>query len=72
MPHDYHVKVLHLADLHLGARSHALGDKSSLRSQDFLDAFNRAVAFALAPENAIDLVCIAGDRDVGGELRKTL
>ena len=55
------LRFLHLADLHLGAEPSYLGDIASQRSNDFSNAFERAVDFALAPENDIHLVIIAGD-----------
>jgi len=55
------VRVLHLADLHLGAGFPSMGDHGSERSRDFLNAFQRAVELASSTERPVDLVVIAGD-----------
>jgi len=55
------VRILHLADLHLGAPFPTLGDRSEERTRDFLTAFQRAVDFAVSPDKPADLVVIAGD-----------
>lgn len=55
------IRLIHLADLHLGAASSYLGAKAAERSQDFQAAFARAVDFAVSPRNGIDLILIAGD-----------
>ena len=55
------IRFLHLADLHLGAEPRTLGPLASSRAHDYLDAFERAVTFAAAPENRIHAVVIAGD-----------
>lgn len=55
------IRLLHLADLHLDAKPSYLDDKAEQRGKDFLDAFERAVNFALDPENDIHAVVIAGD-----------
>ena len=55
------VRFLHLADLHLGAEPGYLEGRSGERREDFLNAFERAVDFALFPENQIDFIVIAGD-----------
>lgn len=55
------IRLIHLADLHLGAAPSYLSEKAPDRNQDFLNAFSRAVAYALVPNNEIDLVIIAGD-----------
>lgn len=55
------VRFLHLADLHLGAEPGYLEGRSEERGEDFLQAFKRAVDFAVDPENQIDFVVIAGD-----------
>jgi len=54
-------RLLHLADLHLGAACAFLKDKAGERAKDFERAFERAMAFAREPENDIKLVVIAGD-----------
>jgi exonuclease SbcD len=55
------VKILHLADLHLGASFPTLGDRGEERARDLLAAFQRAVEFAVSAEKPVDLVAIAGD-----------
>jgi exonuclease SbcD len=55
------VRILHLADLHLGAAFPTYGDHGPERTRDFLGAFQRAVEFAVSPERPVDLVVIAGD-----------
>jgi len=55
------VRVLHLADLHLGAAFPSMGERGQERARDFLNAFLRAVEFAAGPEHPVDLVVIAGD-----------
>ncbi len=55
------VRILHLADLHLGAAFPSMGERSQERSRDFLNAFLRAVEFAASPSHPVDLVAIAGD-----------
>ncbi len=55
------VRVLHLADLHLGASFSSLGDRAEERTRDLLGAFQRAVDFAVSPEKPVDMVAIAGD-----------
>ena len=55
------VRLLHLADLHLGAPFESLGSRAAERQDDLFDAFHRAVDFALDPANRIDGVLVAGD-----------
>ena len=55
------IRLLHLADLHLGAEPSYLGELAAERGKDFLDAFERAVDFALDPDKEIHAVLIAGD-----------
>ncbi len=55
------VRFLHLADLHLGAEPSFLKEQAKIRSDDFDSAFERAVEFALEPDNDIHFVIIAGD-----------
>lgn len=55
------VRILHLADLHLGAPFPSLGERAEERSRDLLGAFQRAVEFAASAEKPVDLVVIAGD-----------
>jgi len=54
-------RVLHLADLHLGAKCAFLKDQASERAKDFERAFERAMELARDPHNSINLVIIAGD-----------
>jgi exonuclease SbcD len=54
-------RLLHLADLHLGAPCAFLKEKANERARDFERAFERAMEFAREPENGIKLVIIAGD-----------
>jgi exonuclease SbcD len=54
-------RLLHLADLHLGAGCAFLKEKADERARDFERAFERAIQFAREPENGIKLVIIAGD-----------
>jgi DNA repair exonuclease SbcCD nuclease subunit len=55
------VRILHLADLHLGAGFPSMGDHGPERSRDFLNAFQRAIELAVSAERPVDLVVIAGD-----------
>jgi DNA repair exonuclease SbcCD nuclease subunit len=55
------VRLLHLADLHLGATFPSLGDRGEERSRDFLSAFLRAVEYAAGESRPVDFVVIAGD-----------
>jgi len=55
------IRLLHLADLHLGAKPSYLGTRSLERSNDFFRAFEKAVSFAINPTNNINVVVIAGD-----------
>jgi DNA repair exonuclease SbcCD nuclease subunit len=55
------VRILHLADLHLGASFPTMGERSEERARDFLSAFLRAVDYAAAKEKPVDMVAIAGD-----------
>jgi exonuclease SbcD len=56
------IRVLHLADLHIGYCPGFLrSDRAKARSEDFKSAFERAVDYASKPENAIKAVIIAGD-----------
>jgi len=54
-------RLLHLADLHLGAACAFLKEKAGERAKDFERAFQRAMEFARQPENDIKLIIIAGD-----------
>ena len=55
------VRILHLADLHLGASFPSMGERSEERARDFLSAFLRAVDYAAGERKPVDLVTIAGD-----------
>lgn len=55
------IRLLHLADIHLGAKFAHLGAKAAERSADLNHAFERAIDYAVARENNIDAVLIAGD-----------
>ncbi len=55
------IRLLHLADLHLGASFPSLGDRAEERARDFLNAFLRAVDYATGGEKPVDAVLIAGD-----------
>ena len=61
MNSSHTLRLLHLADLHLGAKCAFLKDKASERSKDYERAFERAMEFARDRDNDIDLVVIAGD-----------
>ncbi len=54
-------RLLHLADLHLGATCAFLKEKAGERARDFERAFERAIELACNPETGIKLVIIAGD-----------
>ncbi len=53
------LRLLHLADVHLGARHADLGDRAAAQRERQFDAFRAAIDLALA-EN-VDLVLVAGD-----------
>ncbi len=55
------VRLLHLADMHLGAKFKLPGEKSAKRREDFSEAFKRAIDFASDEKNKIDAVLFAGD-----------
>jgi DNA repair exonuclease SbcCD nuclease subunit len=55
------IRILHLADLHIGAPFPSMGDRGEERGRDFLSAFLRAVEYAAADPRPVDLVAIAGD-----------
>ena len=55
------VRILHLADLHLGASFPTMGERGVERSRDLLSAFLRAVEFASGEARPVDLVVVAGD-----------
>lgn len=53
------LRLLHLADVHLGARHSDLGDRAAAQRERQFDAFRAAIDLALAEK--VDLVLIAGD-----------
>src|SRR5918992_2273234 len=52
-------RLLHMADVHLGARHDDLGDAAAQQRERQFAAYRRAVDIAL--ERAVDLVLISGD-----------
>jgi DNA repair exonuclease SbcCD nuclease subunit len=52
-------RLLHMADVHLGARHHDLGEAAATQRERQFDAFRRAIDLALAEQ--VDLVLVAGD-----------
>jgi len=55
------IRILHLADLHLGASFLSMGERAEERGRDFLSAFLRAIDYAAGNEKPVDIVLIAGD-----------
>lgn len=57
------VRILHIGDVHLGARCVFLGDEAKIRErqQDFLHAFTTMMKLAADPEQKVDIVAVAGD-----------
>ena len=53
------LRLMHMADVHLGARHHDLGAQASAQRERQFAAFKRAVDIALAEK--VDLVLICGD-----------
>ena len=53
------VKILHCADLHIGANEALLGEKSYSRKAEALITFENIIK--LAAEESVELVLIAGD-----------
>lgn len=53
------MKILHVADIHLGATYSSFGDLASQRSSDVLEAFRRLPD--IAAEERVDAVLFAGD-----------
>ena len=53
------IRIMHLADLHLGASLSYLGDRAAERARDLESALARALA--LAAEKDVHAVLIAGD-----------
>jgi exonuclease SbcD len=52
-------RLLHLADVHLGARHHDLGPAAAAQRERQFEAFRRAIDLALA--ESVDVVLVAGD-----------
>ena len=52
-------RLVHMADVHLGARHHDLGEAAARQRERQFDAFRRAIDLAL--EERVDLVLVAGD-----------
>lgn len=52
-------RLLHMADVHLGARHHDLGEAAVQQRERQFAAFRRALDFAI--EEGVDLVLVAGD-----------
>ena len=52
-------RLLHMADVHLGARHHDLGEAAATQRERQFDAFRRAIDLALAEK--VDVVLVAGD-----------
>ena len=55
------VRILHLADLHLGAAFPAIRDRGPERTRDLLAAFLRSIDFATRDPKPVDMVVVAGD-----------
>lgn len=55
------MRILHLADLHLGWWPGFLGDRAQARQKERDGLLRRAVDYALSPGSGIGLVLIAGD-----------
>lgn len=65
------LKILHIADVHLGAKFLGLGRKGALQRAQLLETFDKAIRLAL--DEGVDLFMIAGDlfdtQDVSKVLR---
>ncbi len=55
------LRFLHLADLHLDAKPSYLGRLARQRNEDFLNAFKRAIDFAIDSKTQVHAIIIAGD-----------
>ncbi|MGC1122300.1 MAG: DNA repair exonuclease [Candidatus Methanofastidiosia archaeon] len=55
------VRIVHIADIHLGYSCKNVGDKSTSREQDFLHSFQHVVDYCCDPVNHVDALIIAGD-----------
>jgi exonuclease SbcD len=53
------IRILHTADLHLGAPFPALGERNALRQADFLQTFERILTLAI--KNEVQMLLVAGD-----------
>ncbi len=58
-PKDSMLRLLHMADVHLGARHDDLGPAAAAQRERQFDAFKRAIDLAIAEK--VDLVLICGD-----------
>lgn len=63
------VKILHCADLHIGASETSLGTLSASRQAETLITFEKIIN--LAKENAVDILLIAGDLFNSNNIDKT-
>ena len=52
-------RLLHMADVHLGARHDDLGPAAAAQRERQFDAFHRAIELAIAEK--VDVVLICGD-----------
>lgn len=55
------LRMLHLADVRLGAAHAYAGERADRRRRDAQEAFKAAADYALDPAHAIDVVLVAGD-----------
>ena len=55
------LRILHTADLHLGASFNSFEEKSNDLKNETTNNFIKIVEYAINPENSIDVVIIAGD-----------
>lgn len=55
------IRILHTADLHLGAEYKSFKQKSSELQQESLEAFEKMVHYVIDPYNEINVLIIAGD-----------
>ena len=53
------IKILHCADLHLGAEQSSIGEKARLRKEEVLMTFNNIIS--LCQKENVELLLIAGD-----------
>ncbi len=64
------VRILHTADLHIGAQCSYLGTDASVRRREVLKTFEKIIG--LANENKVDLLLIAGDLFDSNKIEATL